>query len=452
MKLEAPQNLNYCATVVEIKNIIPLAGCDFVVGTSIMGNHVITGKDTKIGDVGLYFPVETQLSAKYIAINNLYKDATLNDDTRKKGYFELNGRIKCVKFRGFPSEGLFMPLDSISPFTAPVNTILKLEDSFDFIGKEEICRKYIPKSSKQPSTQIPGKKGKGRLARESKLIANQFRFHDDTSQLYRNLHMIHPEDLISITYKIHGTSFIASNILCKKPLKWYERALSKLGINVVDTLYDNIYSSRKVIKNEDLHPDAQHYYSEDIWGIANNEVKPFLQEGMTIYGEAAGFLPGGGYIQNAFDFGCKPGEHKLFIYRVTMTNTQGKVFEYSMRQVQEFCKKNGLNAVPLMYYGTVENFMREPFELQMAKSIFGSDKLITYAPKEFNAEDFLALIKKRYNEKDCYICKNPKTPEEGAVIRIENNDLQAYKVKSFRFLNKESENMDKNIIDIESGN
>ena len=64
-----------------------------------------------------------------------------------------------------------------------------------------------------------------------------------------------------------------------------------------DTKYDYIYSSRKVIKNEELNPNAQHYYKEDIWGIAHEELKPFLQKGMTFYYEIVGFLPNGGSIQ-----------------------------------------------------------------------------------------------------------------------------------------------------------
>lgn len=261
MKLETPKNINYCATVVKIENVIPLENCDFVVGTSIMGNQVIVGKDIQIGEIGLYFPVEAKLSEQYLGNNNLYKDVTLNMNPSKKGYFELNGRIRCVKFKGHKSEGLFMPIDSLMFAFPPdpkhgyggigFSDLFELGESFDTCEGIEICSKYVPKSTKNPNTQGPGKKGKGRMARESKLIPNQFRFHDDTSQLFRNLHMIHPDDLISITYKIHGTSFISSNILCKKALKWYEKFLIKLGIHIVDTEYSNLYSSRRVIKNSE---------------------------------------------------------------------------------------------------------------------------------------------------------------------------------------------------------
>lgn len=430
-------NINYCATVVEIKNITPLDGCDFVVATSIMGNQVIVGKDIKIGDIGLFFPVETQLSKEYLKINNLYRKPEMNSDNTKKGYFEENGRIRCVKFRGHKSEGLYMSLDSVSPFSAPIHIILRLGDSFDELNNIEICRKYIPKN-----TRIQGEPGnkKSKTPKESKLIEGQFRFHDTTTQLYKNLHMIHPEDLISITYKIHGCSSITSKILCKKELKWYEKVLKKLGVNIVDTEYGNVYASRKVLKNPELHHNIQSYYKEDIWGIASKELEEFLTEGMTIYFEIAGFLPNGSSIQGEFDYGCEPTEHKNFIYRITYTNPKGKVFEFSMKQLQEWCKEKGLTAVPLLYYGTIENFFEKETHRKLIPEL------------EENWQDaFLQAIKAKYNEKDCYLSKN-KVPEEGCVVRIESNDLKAYKCKSTRFLEKETKDLDKGVIDIETEN
>lgn len=101
MKFEKPKNENYCATVTEIKNIVPLDNCDNIQGTIIFGNHVIIGKDVQVGDVGIYFPPETQLSNEYLSENNLYRDATLNKDQTKKGYFEVNGRVRTAKLRGY---------------------------------------------------------------------------------------------------------------------------------------------------------------------------------------------------------------------------------------------------------------------------------------------------------------------------------------------------------------
>lgn len=99
--------------VVEIKTLIPLDNCDNVQGAIIFGNQIIVGNDTKIGDIGLYFPVETQLSSEFCSSNNLYRKAELNVDPEKKGYIEENRRIRCVKFRGNKSEGFFIPLNSL---------------------------------------------------------------------------------------------------------------------------------------------------------------------------------------------------------------------------------------------------------------------------------------------------------------------------------------------------
>src|ERR1035437_2636157 len=232
--MNKPINENYAAVVVKITTLIPLDGCDKVQAAIIMGQQVVVGLDVVLGDIGLYFPVETALSKEYLKENNLYKKAELNKNPLFKGYFEENGRIKCVKFRGHKSEGLYMPLNSVNTLTKQLDLSRDLDigDCFDELKGVNICSKYIIKSNKIQGISGTGKKGQGKLAKESKLIENQFRFHDVTSMLYKNLHKIHPNDLISITYKMHGTSGISSKILCKKPLKWYEQLLIKLRINI----------------------------------------------------------------------------------------------------------------------------------------------------------------------------------------------------------------------------
>ena len=448
MKLKEPKNANYCATVVEIKNKIIFDNCDNVCGTTIMGNQVVINNDAKIGDVGLFFPVETQLSKEYLSSNNLYRKSELNLDKNEKGYFEENGRIRCQKFRGHDSEGLFMPINSIEfTFNENASPMPVLGNEFDELNGIPICNKYIVPKRTQG---LPNsKKGKSPKKFESKLIDNQFRFHQDTSMLYKNLHEIKPDSIIHISYKIHGTSGISSYILCKKPLRWYEKLAKKVGLNIVTTEYDYIYSSRKVIKNEELNPNAQHFYSEDIWGIAHKELEPYIQKGMTLYYEIAGYLPNGGMIQGGYDYGHEPGKHGIYIYRITHTNPDGKVFEFSARQVQEWCKLNGLNSVPELWYGKAGDF-DSTFELVLAMD---EKQRFIAKPTEvvFNSDSFLSEIKNKYNEKDCFMCKN-KVPEEGCVIRIDSLDLKTYKQKSTRFLERETKENDKGIENIEDNN
>ena len=459
--MNKPKNENYAAVVVQIKTLVPLTGCDFVQAAIIMGNQIIVSKEVKIGDIGLFFPVETALSNEYLKANNLYRKPELNNDPTQKGYFEENRRIRCVKFRGHKSEGLFMPLSSVLFITykdGKVDPILTLGETFDELNGVPICEKYVVKTNRIPGQ--PDSKKDRTTKYKSKLVENQFRFHEDTAQLYRNIHKIKPDDLISITYKLHGTSGISSYVLCKRKITKRERigaffhniytklvTLGKGRYITLETEYDYLYSSRKVIKNPELNPNAQHYYNEDIWGIAHNELKPFLQKGMSMYYEIVGYLPSGGLIQKDYDYGFKnPIEHGstkhtlgfnygIFIYRITYTNNDGKVFEFSAKQVQDWCHKNGLTPVPQLFYNYAFNL---------------TEGIPADSDEEWR-EIFLEQVKKYYNDQDCYICKN-KVPEEGCVIRIEGLDFEAYKQKSNRFYELETKNLDKGESNIEDEN
>lgn len=476
MKLKEPKNINYSAIVVEIKTLVPLENCDNVQGAIIMGNQVVVSKNVKIGDIGLYFPLECALSKEYLSNNNLYRihknKPNLNVDTNAKGgYFEENGRVRCARFLGHKSEGFFMPLDSLYFIYDRKGVYLNVGDCFDELNDVPICSKYVVKQSRTPGS----KKIRSTKKYKSKLVENQFRLHQNTSMLYRNLHRIKPDSLISITYKLHGTSGVSSYVLCKRNVTKRERVgaffnniytrlvtLGKSRYVTLETEYDYIYSSRRVIKNEELNPNAQHYYNVDIWGIAHNELKPFLQKGMSMYYEIVGYLPSGGLIQKDYDYGFKnPIEHGstkhtlgfnygIFIYRITYTNNDGKVFEFSAKQVQDFCKKNGLNAVPELYYGYAKDLV-ETFGIVTAEPYFGGTNLICKIDKEFTSEEFLDRVKQLYNEKDCYMCSTPQ-PEEGVVIRIEGTDFEAYKAKSERFYQKETAQLDKGELNIEDEN
>lgn len=435
MKLKKPENQNYSAIVVELKHFVELENCDNVKAAIIMGNHVIVSKDAKEGDIGVYFPIETQLSHEFVSNNNLYRHSQYNVDENKKGYFEDNRRVRCVKFRGNKSEGLFMPLDSLKFVLGDKINELNVGDEFDELEGINICKKYVIKKKQSNPTS---KKNKGKKPKESKIIDNQFRFHDDTVMLYRNLDKINLNDYISISYKMHGTSSISSNILCKKKLNPFEKLLNILGVNIVTTKYDNVYASRRVIKNEELNPNAQHYYDEDIWGLANNRIKDFLLDGMTIYYEIVGYTPNGVAIQKGFDYGCDVGEFDIYIYRITYTNPSGNVFEFSFKQMKEWCESRGLKTVPLLYYGTIKDFLEN------------NNKNIPKDDRDWR-EMFLQSIKDNYNEKDCFMCKN-KVPEEGCVVRIEKLDFEGYKCKSERFYERETKMLDKGESDIESEN
>ena len=354
--MNKPKNENYAGIVTEIKSIIPLEGMNNVVHTNLFGNLVIVGKDSKEGDIGIFFPIETQLTEKYLSENNLYRKQELNKDQTLKGYFEENGRIRAMKFAGkFKSMGLFMPLSSVS-FALSKKDELKVDDLFDEINGMEICRKYFnPKNEPRSSNKTKQTKHK---KVESKLIPNQWNFHIDTPQLGRTIHDLSPDDLCDLSWKIHGSSFISGKVLCKSKLNLFEKVLHKFGVNIKTEKYDYMWSSRRVLKGDKME-DKVHFYGEDLWKMVHDKVKDFLDDGITFYGEVVGQLPNGKWIQKNYDYGTNPGEFDIYIYRITHTSPNGKVFEWSMKQVRDFCKANGLNTVPFIYYGTLANWLNE---------------------------------------------------------------------------------------------
>lgn len=433
MSIKKPVNENYCATVTEIKTLVPLENCNNVVGAIIFGNQVIVGKDTNIGDKGIFFPVECELSKEFLSNNNLYRHSELNSDKTKKGYFEDSGRVKCIKFRNHKSEGIFLPLESLS-FTNHKEELTE-NTSFDEISGIKICKKYVIRWQNTSGTS--NKTGKVYKKKKSKIIDEQFRFHIQTAQLGKNMWKIKPTSFIQISRKIHGSSFVSSNILCKRKLNIFEWFLHKLGVRIETTEYSDVYSSRKVIKNADMDDKACGFYNEDIWGEVHKKLKDITPQGITLYGEVFGYLKSGGMIQKNYSYGCKEGENKFLIYRMTITNTKGQVFEINSMDVKKWAIANGLNPVDEYYYGEASKL----FDLKLPTN---DDELKTWQ------EQFLEKLKEKYLEKKCWDCVEDVW-DEGIVVRVENgmNDLEVLKLKSFNFLEAETKSLDKGDINIE---
>lgn len=428
-------NKNYLGKIVSLNGVRKHSNADKLQCVNVDGNNVITGLDAKDGDLYIYFPLESAINKEYLSWSNSFEDKNLNENKEKKGFFNKHARVRAIKLRGERSEGYIVPVSDLSNWlTEKTGKKVSIDSSdvnveFDFFGDVQICEKYVNREALRQQSLL-AKKEQNKVAKQSKIIDGQFRFHNDTSHFSKNVYKIKPNDIISITNKLHGTSFVVANVLCKKPLKWYEKILKRFGVNIVDTHYDLLYSSRKVIKNSNIS-NNQHYYKYDIWGDIAEILKPNLTEGLTFYGEAVGFTKDGGYIQKGYDYGCKPGEFKTFIYRITFTNSSGKVFEFSAKQTKDYCSKLGLNYVPEFYYG-------------YAKDLFPEISLA-----EHWHENFLAKMSEEYLEKDCDMCVST-VPAEGVVLRIESLDIEAYKHKSFRFKEWESKQLDTGEVDLET--
>jgi hypothetical protein len=348
MKLEAPANANYAAVVVEISRINELKAdgpgkkdCDNVVGTPLLGYQAIVSKDTKVGDIGIVFPAETQLSADFCKYNNLYSKSELNADPTAKGYISQKNRVRAVKFRGHRSDALFMPLTSLLALNGVFESDLaelKPGDVFDKFLGNEVCRKYV---IKEPRSRVE----KNKLAAKSRRVDEKFLpRHFDTDNYFRNKDSLAAGIELIVTAKLHGTSVRLGNVPVKRELKWYERLAKRFGVNVQEWEHDYIAGSRRVIKDPKDN-DQNHYYATDVWTSALSLYKDAIPEGYVLYGELVGWV-GDKPIQPKYTYGIPTGVNMLYVYRIAHINPQGFSVDLSWDQVKEFCKDRGLQHVP----------------------------------------------------------------------------------------------------------
>ena len=219
----------------------------------------------------------------------------------------------------------------------------------------------------------------------------------------------------------------------------FEKLLKRLGVKIQDKEYGDICSSRSVVKNRYINKDANSgFYKVDIWTAAHKRLLPYLTKGLTLYYEIVGYLPGTSTcIQKNHDYGCKEGEFAIYIYRITQTNADGVVYEFSAKQVQCWCKHYGLNSVPQLYYGRAVELSKGTMEGNYGEWEEALLRALKEDERDFNME------------KPDPMCKN-KVPFEGIVIRKESIDLQVFKLKCDAHYQMETKNLDSGEIDIET--
>ncbi|MCB1711177.1 MAG: hypothetical protein KDH96_01465 [Candidatus Riesia sp.] len=439
LSISEKANTNYLAKVVDLKNIKKHPNADRLQTVDIDFNTVITGMDAKEGDTYVYFPIECKINKDFLSETNSFRDKELNSDKEQMGFFEENCRVRAMRLRGEKSMGYIVPISVVFnwAYGKEPSFTYSVGDEFDTINGLLLLEKYVIKKNEPRVKQ-------GKKPKVSRLIEGQVHLHVDTENLRKNADKIKPSDTISITYKTYGISWWVGNVLVKKNLSWLYRILDKLGLNIDKVEYDHVYGSRRVVKNEALgDPKAKdHFYGYDLWEDIKEEVRDCIPKGYTLYGEMLGFDKNGAMIQNGFDYGCKEGEHKLEVYRITHTTPDGLVTELSYPQIAQFCEKVGLTPSYLFYYGKASDW----FEFAGLE-----EEVMRWDDINFS-EVFVRALEKVYNEKDCFMCVN-KVPEEGIVVRKESLfDCESYKLKSFNFLDMESKSLDKGESDLESEN
>ena len=483
LKLTENHNPNYVAHVCRVTEIRPIKGADRVVEAIVNGCHVVTGKSVREGDIVIYFPVESQLDQAFLAANNLYSfdlrhqnfafagghAANLNElyqtavnegndemaDTLRChlkefcGMFDAKGRVKIKQIRGIYSQGFICTPKFIENLVdEEIDWESLVGESFDSIRDWDrpLVKKYqleIPVDETSDSSQKRWRKTMKRLLSYDCMIPGQFQFHYDTVKAEFGLNDIHPDDNITLTVKVDGSSVIIANTLTRFKPNIFQRMLQKFGKQYPDTVYRPIYASRRSIKNRWVRGRGNRFYDKDIHGFVFRDFKNVLAPGMTVYGEIVGYQEKTNkFIQTNHDYGCKMGEWKFMPYRITTTTEDGTVSEWEMGDIDLWCDKTRyIN--PKLY-----SKLMSPVIVYSGKA----RDLYPDLPEENWAQHFIDRLhedKNFYMELDEPLCKC-KVPREGLVLRIKNDiKPRAWKIKTARHLAREGKENDEGKANIE---
>lgn len=419
MKILTPENENYAATIVTIKELHPLEGSDRIVGATIFGSQAIVGVGTtEVGTKGLYFPAETQLSEEFAYHNNLHDHGNLNKDQGAKGYLGDNRRIRAIRLRGHRSDCLFLPIESLSYIKGLKLDDLNEGDTFDQLLDHPICKKYVLK----------------RTVKEQRLEKNKHKLipridkkflpeHYDTDNYFRNSEVIPNTRWVTITQKLHGTSIRVGHTVVNRKLTIRDRAAKLAGVQVKDTEMDYVFGSRKAIKDIN-NPNQNHFYTTDIWTEEGKKLEGLIPENFLLYGELIGYTSDGSPIQKNYTYRVPQGTCDLYIYRVAFINAKGYVVDLSWEQVKEFCKDRGLKTVPELYSGPMPT---QPEIVQW------------FIDKKFREDGYPQAVE----------LDDASPVDEGVCIRVDGMSPYILKAKSPMFLEYETKMLDEEAVDME---
>jgi hypothetical protein len=339
------------AIVAKIDKLEEISGANTIQVAYVLGERVIVGKDSKIGDIGILFPAETQLSEEYCHRNNLYRHPEKNVDPAKKGFFDDNRKVRCQKFMKVNSDAYFAQIESLL-FAGPALLNVKVGDRFTEINGKEICRKFISEKSRSSIAS--------RQPKRKYVEAPLFSQHVDTEQFKYYVDKLPFGAVLSFHAKVHGTSARYSHTLVRRtPNTFKERLLNWCGLYESEK-WEYLAGTRRVV----LWPE--HREKEGFNGPESfrfewlDKLKPYLARGMTVYGEIVGYANGSPIMAKhdvttlkdkryeekygkeiVYKYGCPEGTNRFIIYRITYSTIDGNEIDFSVDQIKHWCEVRG---------------------------------------------------------------------------------------------------------------
>lgn len=367
--------MNNCGHICTVTELRKHSNADRLLVATIFGSNVIVDSSVQVGARGVYFPSGLRLSDKYCQVNDLIRRKDENGN-QAGGFLEAGKQnVRALKLRGEISDGLWMPLTSLSQFCDI--TTLHDGDEIAVLNGEEICKKYVPKKTYANPTSNKSKK---RHAKKTAKIIYNFPEHIDTLQLQYYLRNFKEGDNIVITEKLEGTSG-RSALLPIESTSWWKRFLHRNK-----KYYKDFCGSRRVTINETNVCNDGYYGTNDFRMKIHSQLVPHLSKNMEIFYEVVGWLGEGmapimGEVDTTclkdkvfsrtygekmiFSYGCEEGKYDFYIYRICLMDDDGNIeVEYTTDQIKLWCELNGFKMVPILYRGYLtQNSEQEIYKL-----------------------------------------------------------------------------------------
>lgn len=362
--------MSYTGFVCQIKNLRNHPNGDNLYLGECFGNTVAVSRNGYTpGMTGVYFPTDGQLSTEFCQANNLLR---LRDENGHSipggGYMDPDKRnVTAIKLRGEKSDGLFLPLSCLDYcFEDGAAAHLKIGDTIDVVNGHDICTKYIPRGSKRVGRPTDG----NRTRKKRVPIAPLFVEHADTEQLAYNLGAFRSGDDVEITLKMHGTSqrtgFLPVFSGFRRTI--WDKLFRRDGEPIY--AYDIVTGTRRTV----INGEDGGFYGSNAFRMPHAELfRGKLWKGETVYYEVVGFTDTGAPIMaecgnkklndkefvkqygetTTFSYGCERPNSDIYVYRMTMTNEDGNVVEYTPDFMRYRCEQMGVKTVPVFWKGII---------------------------------------------------------------------------------------------------
>ena len=415
----------YNAYIARLSNVRKHPNADRLLLADVFGNTVCVSTDYTEGQLGAYFPTDGQLSVEFAEKNNLVRK---KDDAGNNigGYMDPDKRNVCaIRLRGEKSDGLFLPINCLAYTGANLNEF-KEGDIVNVVNSHEICCKYIPRSHGSSGSNSGG----NRTRKKKVNIAPLFTEHADTEQLAYNLSAFKPGDEIEITLKMHGTSQRTGYLPILQGYKrtLWDRITRREGTPIYD--YGYVSGTRRVV----LENYEGGFYGDNQFREQHSKAfEGKLWKGETVYYEVVSFTTDGTPIMGQgkvpteaqaqygktmlFHYGREEGSD-IYVYRMTMTNEDGEIVEYTPDFMRYRCEQMGVKTVPVFTKFTIPEYHLLPDDVGSPQKIDAGEYVKNIAEQFYDGPDPIGKTHVR----------------EGVVVRIINRPkFCAYKHKNFLF-------------------